>query len=143
MIKQTEKGKNAPYTIYHHTVIILILTIITVLQSLTEIHSYLNFDLINKELAQKNMILQHFRFYPSFTLFIIKTCNYFTILEIRGERKLFFPLLISCTFFGQLPLCTLPELHMSWNKQKTTWIILPRTTLLKNSHCAWFKEATV
>lgn len=90
MIKQTEKGKNAPYTIYHHTVIILILTIITVLQSLTEIHSYLNFDLINKELAQKNMILQHFRFYPSFTLFIIKTCNYFTILEIRGERKLFF-----------------------------------------------------
>lgn len=90
MIKQTEKGKNAPYTIYHHTVIILILTIITVLQSLTEIHSYLNFDLINKELAQKNMILQHFRFYPSFTLFIIKTCNYFTILEIRGERKLYF-----------------------------------------------------
>lgn len=90
MIKQTEKGKNAPYTIYHHTVIILILTIITVLQSLTEIHSYLNFDLINKELAQKNMILQHFRFYPSFTLFIIKTCNYFTILEIRGERQLFF-----------------------------------------------------
>lgn len=90
MIKQTEKGKNAPYTIYHHTVIILILTIITVLQSLTEIHSYLNFDLINKELAQKNMILQHFQFYPSFTLFIIKTCNYFTILEIRGERKLYF-----------------------------------------------------
>lgn len=136
MIKQTEKGKNAPYTIYHHTVIILILTIITVLQSLTEIHSYLNFDLINKELAQKNMILQHFRFYPSFTLFIIKTCNYFTILEIRSERKLFFPLLISCTFFGQLLYvlyqnCTCPEIY-----RKRPEFILPRTTLLKNSHCA-------
>lgn len=134
----TQKREHAACIIYDCIVIILNLWSYKSFPGLTDICSYLNFNLVNKKLSLKNMILQHFYFYPSFTLIIIKTFYYFSrhIFEIHGEQffspeSVFFSLrflihTLASYLYALYQNCTCPEINRKQPEFK-----LSRKTLFK------------